>query len=396
MERLISFSLQVLYLASYISEHIISLFSLHTRVFLGHCLGLFPGKKPVFVESVDVQDLIRLLGLIRGFQPSDEKVTFQFGAQHAILVLDEASKKRIPEVLKGSAGKRNLILTIYESKGLEFDHVLLYNFFTGSKSAANWRVLTWYLDAVIEAQRNKEQRGEGAAQGRPFSFKLQRDKDAPKVQMHMLSPNRPRPLEFDAHKHKLLASELKQLYTAVTRARDRVWLFDESADLRAPMLEYLRALDLVTQVESTASTEQLTAFIEEYTVTECATSRFEWRQRADEFYRRKLFDQAACCYENAGDETMRAICAINIDLQTLNNNRHTMASEKLFEEKMLGIVERYLRLHHISQALRCLSSIKAYSLMAAIFQTLHMVFFLLIISYCLFTISRGKIFQKYR
>lgn len=56
---------------------------------------------------------------------------------------------------------------------------------------------------------------------------------------------RPRPLHFDPNQHKILNSELKHLYTAVTRARVNVWIFDQDAEKRAPMFEYFKARKLV-------------------------------------------------------------------------------------------------------------------------------------------------------
>lgn len=59
-----------------------------------------------------------------------------------------------------------------------------------------------------------------------------------------------RPLTFDPKLHKVLNSELKQLYTAITRARVNVWIFDEDVEKRTPMFQYFTALGLVkTSVE---------------------------------------------------------------------------------------------------------------------------------------------------
>ena len=44
----------------------------------------------------------------------------------------------------------------------------------------------------------------------------------------------PRALEFDALKHKLLESELKALYCAVTRARVNIWFVDFDEEARKP------------------------------------------------------------------------------------------------------------------------------------------------------------------
>ena len=70
--------------------------------------------------------------------------------------------------------------------------------------------------------------------------------------------DRPRPLTFDLDQHKVLNSELKYLYTAVTRARVNVWIFDEDANARAPMFEYFRACHLVEVVtqEGTDASQQ--------------------------------------------------------------------------------------------------------------------------------------------
>ncbi|KAG1807540.1 P-loop containing nucleoside triphosphate hydrolase protein [Suillus variegatus] len=52
----------------------------------------------------------------------------EFGAQQCILVRDDAARQK----LRDQVGQSGLIMTLYESKGLEFDDVLLYNFFEDS------------------------------------------------------------------------------------------------------------------------------------------------------------------------------------------------------------------------------------------------------------------------
>ena len=46
----------------------------------------------------------------------------------AILVVNDAARDALPEELKFA-----IVLTIFESKGLEFDDILLYNFFKDSQ-----------------------------------------------------------------------------------------------------------------------------------------------------------------------------------------------------------------------------------------------------------------------
>jgi DNA helicase IV len=52
----------------------------------------------------------------------------QFGCSQVIIVREQESKSKIPEFLSNM-----LCLTVYEAKGLEFDDVILFNFFEDSK-----------------------------------------------------------------------------------------------------------------------------------------------------------------------------------------------------------------------------------------------------------------------
>ncbi|KAI3893031.1 hypothetical protein MKW92_025984 [Papaver armeniacum] len=64
-----------------------------------------------------------------------------FGAEQVILVRDVSGRKEISEHI----GKQALILTIAECKGLEFQDVLLYNFFGASPLKSQWRVVYGYM-----------------------------------------------------------------------------------------------------------------------------------------------------------------------------------------------------------------------------------------------------------
>ena len=84
--------------------------------------GMFPGPQPVFLQSCQVSDLALLL-------QSNKRVSssIEFGAHQVIIVQTDEAKRSLPEVLRAG-----IVLTVFEAKGLEFDDVLLYNFFTDS------------------------------------------------------------------------------------------------------------------------------------------------------------------------------------------------------------------------------------------------------------------------
>ena len=86
-------------------------------------VGLFEGPKPVILNADDFEQLALLL------QGTKRKTTssIDFGAHQAVLVQSEESKRLLPPELG-----HGIVLSIYEAKGLEFDDVLLFNFFKDS------------------------------------------------------------------------------------------------------------------------------------------------------------------------------------------------------------------------------------------------------------------------
>jgi DNA helicase IV len=70
-------------------------------------------------------------------QAADAPAPLEFGCNQVIIVRDQESKDRLPRLLSHA-----LCLTIYEAKGLEFDDVILYNFFKDSKvGPEKWALL---------------------------------------------------------------------------------------------------------------------------------------------------------------------------------------------------------------------------------------------------------------
>ena len=66
-----------------------------------------------------------------------QKPPIEFGCNQVIIVRDQQNKENLPPILKHA-----LCLTVYEAKGLEFDQVILYNFFAESPvPQEEWRLL---------------------------------------------------------------------------------------------------------------------------------------------------------------------------------------------------------------------------------------------------------------
>ena len=85
--------------------------------------GMFPGPTPIVLDSCNISDLAVVLRMNKR-----ESSAIEFGAHQVIIVHSEEAKNNIPDILK-----TGIVLTVFESKGLEFDDVLLYDFFKYSQ-----------------------------------------------------------------------------------------------------------------------------------------------------------------------------------------------------------------------------------------------------------------------
>ena len=97
--------------------------------------GLFEGPKPILLESCSFSDLAVIL---RGHKRKTSPI--EFGAHQVILVTSDEVKESLPVELN-----RALVMTIYEAKGLEFDDVLIYNFFKDSQVRSSLPIALSYM-----------------------------------------------------------------------------------------------------------------------------------------------------------------------------------------------------------------------------------------------------------
>ncbi|KAG6874166.1 hypothetical protein C0995_005584 [Termitomyces sp. Mi166 len=192
--------------------------------------GIVDGLKPIFLNGWD-DDNVRYEQFLFGSSGSH----IEFGAQQCILVRNESARLKLQE----QVGNIGLIMTLYDSKGLEFNDVLLFNFFEDSSvELSQWRLL---LSAA-----------------NPFELT---DDSIPAV----AAP------QFDRTRHASICAELKFLYVAITRARKNLWIADQSTR-GEPMRVFWTIRDLIKNCTPTTDMPRLAV----------SSSREEWAKHCYE------------------------------------------------------------------------------------------------------------------
>ncbi|KAI0641195.1 hypothetical protein C8Q79DRAFT_920041 [Trametes meyenii] len=198
--------------------------------------GMAAGPKPAFFWNYNGSEYTHFFQGVSGSP-------IEFGAHQCILVRNEATKRR----LRTKVGELGVILTISESKGLEFNDVLLFDPFEDSTAEyQQWRIV---LDGVP---------GEMAP-------------------------------AFEDSRHSGVCRELKFLYVAVTRARMNLWIMDGSRK-GEPMRRFWNNAGLVEGHASGMPIPQLAV----------SSGKEEWAEVAWSLFHKNQYSEAELAFSRAG------------------------------------------------------------------------------------------------
>lgn len=167
-----------------------------------------------------------------------------------------------------------------------------------------------------------------------------------------------RPLDFDSDRHKVLNSEFKFLYTAITRARVNVWFFDEDEETRAPVFEYFQKRSLVRVIRMSGEaneTDQLTSmFVEK-------SAEAEWYQQGHYFYNKELWEVAVKCFTMASDQVM--IKKSQAQLQAAEASK-IKGNPKAMRAQFLKAADQFLQCAMLDEGAKCLHNARERLLLA--------------------------------
>jgi len=180
----------------------------------------FNGRPPFLLTGMSEKQILERLHLT--------------GAGQIILVRSKNEQRKLKKALH-----TELVFTINEAKGLEFDTVLLWKFSSGKKSADIWR-------------------------------RIKND--------HY----------FDQSHYPHIKHEINLLYVAITRARNTLILFDSSHDIWE--------IDVFDNLLYRTGEEDVLS-----EVWQKISTPGEWEKQGDYFFQREYYPAAAECYKNAGN-----------------------------------------------------------------------------------------------
>ncbi|KAI5986328.1 hypothetical protein EDD15DRAFT_2373322 [Pisolithus albus] len=206
--------------------------------------GTVDGVKPVFCTGWDKDSNYEQF-LVTASSHSG------FGARQCILVRDEKAKEKLEQQL-ANHGR-----TLYESKGLEFDDVLLYNFFEDSNvDLSRWRLVLAAIDNAVEGHNLRCQQ-------------------APRF-------------ERDTSRYAAVCSELKFLYVGITRACKRLWIVDNS-DKAEPMKLFWTSRSQIQTCTPDSGVPQIAV----------SSTPEEWAESGHSLFQLERYMQAMRCFWRA-------------------------------------------------------------------------------------------------
>eukprot|EP00930_Biecheleria_cincta_P034765 TRINITY_DN23982_c0_g1_i1.p1 TRINITY_DN23982_c0_g1~~TRINITY_DN23982_c0_g1_i1.p1 ORF type:complete len:2410 (-),score=451.28 TRINITY_DN23982_c0_g1_i1:125-6652(-) len=229
-------------------------------------LGHRDGPKPIVVTDVLLEDLAQHL-----FNLDGSSTGIAFGASQSILVRTEASKRCLPDELS-----KALVLTVEQSKGLEFDDCIMVNFFQDS-IYKEWQVMrNFQVEDLLGSKTEQE------------------------IELRKKRPH------FERYRHTLLCSELKHLYTAMTRTKNVLLIIEQDSEQAQHIFGLWNAMGLVSF--GLLAEENMEAISQLLQRAGSSKGTESWRAMGFNLLHKQLFEQAKSSFQRAGDEAMVSQC----------------------------------------------------------------------------------------
>eukprot|EP00667_Euglena_gracilis_P002171 EG_transcript_2171 len=265
-------------------------------------MGMEVGPYAMAFVDADLGVFLQQLPGPVGVDSAHHQAVPQFGHRQAFLVRTAAAKEAVQAALLEQQAQ---VYTVEEAKGLEFEVVFLVNFF-GDSPFSDWSGLAKLSVAQDTPDWLPQCLDFNAAFSIPSALPPLAAADAHTQRLarrlqEVSSSRRSLVTEFDMRKNYPLCTELKQLYTAITRTKTSLVLFEADATKALPILHFWRRNGLVYLGlhECPEARRRLQGEMQ-------ASTEAEWLQRGEELMAVKQYGRAKQCFGYANEPQRRA------------------------------------------------------------------------------------------
>lgn len=281
-------------------------------------------------------------------------------SKFCIIVREEEDKKTLPLFFKDF-----IVFTLVECKGLEYEHVLLYNFFEKSDCKLGWK-------AILSSVQIREPEAGETTNNLSGIFEIQ-SKDSQEQKMYKVDLST---IKLGAKTLANLSHEFKLLYVAITRAKEGFLVYDEpcqnmKSTPRVKFEEMILSCDACGIIggQDIAKTPEEDKILgaEYYHVggyEQGIVEKAAWREKGYSFMKAGLFSFANRCFVSSQDKKLadyvRALDLVKnggkvATLLTIemagerSKNKLEEEEKEIVEETKKGLVEAA----HIFKELEC-------------------------------------------
>ncbi|CAD8127787.1 unnamed protein product [Paramecium sonneborni] len=252
------------------------------------------GPKPqIFMKS----QLNLMLSKLKDEYIGDDCQQVEFGYNQVVIVRDEQAKEKLPQLLDDAQ-----VFTIFQAKGLEFDDVIMYNFFAQHEFLESQWELLQCIDIedqlqdkmIYENQITKHKNQESDLN----SFEINQNG---KVKIKQIKLNQ-RINKKNINDYSSICEELKALYVIITRTKKRLYIYDVNPTQRKEIeriFQQLQVCDIIQQNDNECKFQmnnqkqaQQQKFIEDIEINTQI-----WEKQGYLYFEKQFYDQALKCFK---------------------------------------------------------------------------------------------------
>ncbi|CAI2383785.1 unnamed protein product [Moneuplotes crassus] len=275
----------------------------------------FDGPKPIILEGFDHDDLEKLM------MASSQSSNPSFGCNQVVIVKSQDMKSKLPFFMK-----KALCLTVYEAKGLEFDDVILYDFFSESQCKGPWRIIGDIECSKETVQKVKIQENLtiNELDSKEYNklitrLKNEESKDDSIEYEEISVLKSDKKLKEMDRKYGILNVELKYLYVSITRPKTNLIIYDSDPTNRAPMTHYWDSQGLIDIVKKGQEKDH-PVLSKAFEITEDEeVIKEKWRALGIKLLKKKYYDSAKKCFSESGDKDLEIRSQAYWDADEANN-----------------------------------------------------------------------------